>query len=67
MILQENMQQLRKKLPNNLFMSSEVKHFLIKFFALIILSPLVGYAVLCIVENLEKARKKKGIKKNGML
>lgn len=44
-------------------MPPELKLFLIKFISLIILSPLIGYAILSIVTNLEKARKKTGKEK----
>ncbi|MDN3506188.1 MAG: hypothetical protein P0S96_03060 [Simkaniaceae bacterium] len=44
-------------------MDPAVKLFAIKFVAILIISPLIGFAALQIVENLKKALKLKGMKK----
>lgn len=44
-------------------MNPEYKHFAIRFATFLILSPLIGYVALQIVENLKKASKIKGTKK----
>lgn len=44
-------------------MFPELRTFLIKFAGVILISPLIGYAVLQIVLEIEKARKSKGKKK----
>lgn len=44
-------------------MDPEYKTFLIKFGTILLISPLIGFVALQIVENLKKAQKYKGIKK----
>jgi hypothetical protein len=43
-------------------MSQDIKVFLIKFFAAAALSPLVGFATLQIIDNVQKAKKLTGKK-----
>jgi hypothetical protein len=44
-------------------MDPSYKAFLLKFVVILLISPLIGYLVLQIVENLNKAKRLKGVKK----